>query len=94
MVLALLIAAQAALVPVAAGDALLAHPDAAVSQAAQAVLAQGGSVTCRKPTPTLAAPVCLTVAEWRGVVRDARLIDRRTETAKELSLFAIRSAAR
>lgn len=94
MSFALLFAAQTLLVPVSAGDPLLAHPDVTISEAARAAIAQGGTVTCRSPTPTLAVAVCLTGEEWRAVVKDAKLITRRGETAMELALFSMRSSIR
>ena len=94
MTLALWLAAQVALVPAAAGDALLARSDTAVSEAARAVLAGGGIVTCRPPAPSLDQAVCLTGEEWRKVLADARSINQRNETAKDLALARIQSAIR
>ncbi|MBL8657888.1 MAG: hypothetical protein JNJ92_11125 [Altererythrobacter sp.] len=93
MSIALWLAANAALVPAGSGHALLALPGTAVSEGARAVLAQGGKVSCRPPSPALDQAVCLTSEEWRSVARDARTIDQRNETAKALTLFRLQSRA-
>lgn len=92
MIVTLLIAASAAFVPVAAGDALLATRDATVSNAARAVLGEGGRVACRTSTKSLPQVVCLTAEEWRAVLKDARLFDRRDRHALEDAAFKIRVA--
>ena len=92
MIVTALIAASAAFVPVATGDAMLATKDATVSDAARAVLEGGGRVACRTASKSLPQVVCLTADEWRGVLKNAKLFDRRDQHALEDVAFKFRVA--
>ena len=92
MIATILIAAAAAFVPVAQGDAMLATKDATVSDAAREVLGGGGRVACRTASKSLPQVVCLTADEWRAVLKDAKLFDRRDQHAPEDVAFKFRVA--
>ena len=92
MIATILIAAATAFIPVAAGDAMLTTKDATVSDAARTVLDTGDMVACRMASKSLPQVVCLTADEWRGVLKDAKLFDRRDQHALEDAAFKFRVA--
>ena len=94
MTIALLFAAGAAFVPVSAGHPMLASNITTISDAARAVIGNGGSVSCRASHRGFEMNVCLTADEWRAVLKDATGFAardrRRLEDAQALNLLRVR----
>ena len=69
-----LFAANALFVNVSAGDPVLEMRKTTISTAAQEVIAQGGTVSCRMSSGGVSRHVCLTGDEWRAVLKDGKEI--------------------